>query len=92
MQACFSCGKDSQKYCEEMEKLQRKYSDFNRSDLYLMVEWFHRHSRNGFMSQRDFLEGMGFTSHAGYIFKRMFKVMDRGNNSKVYTILNIDNH
>ena len=48
-----------------------------------MIEWFHSHSLDGAMTQSDFAEAMGFTAHAGYIFQRMFDVMDADSNGEV---------
>ena len=71
------------KYWGELEKWEKRYSQFDKNDLYRMIEWFHSHSIDGVMKQPDFLEAMGFTSHASYIFQRMFDVMDRDNKGEV---------
>jgi len=81
--SCFGCGKKSKKYWGELEKLQKKYPLFDSQDLYRMIEWFHSHSLDGAMTQSDFAEAMGFTAHAGYIFQRMFDVMDADSNGEV---------
>ena len=88
---CFGCGKESSKYWGDMDKYQKKYQKFTKNDLYRMIEWFHHHSIDGNMNKSDFLEGVGFMSRAGYIFERMFDVMDKDSDGKVfYFFYNID--
>ncbi|MDR3549152.1 MAG: hypothetical protein P4M11_12985 [Candidatus Pacebacteria bacterium] len=82
---CCRCGRQAFKYWGELEQLQKRYSQFAKNDLYLMLEWFHAHSIDGTMTQADFLEAMGFTSRAGYLFQRMFNVMDQDGNGQVGT-------
>lgn len=77
------CGKKSKKYWGELEKLQRRFPQFGSQDLYRTIEWFHSHSLDGAMQRTDFVEAMGFTAHAGYIFERMFDVMDTDGDGKV---------
>jgi len=84
---CCRCGRESSKYWGEMDRLQKHYSTFQKNDLYRMMEWFHTHSIDGAMKQEDFLEAMGFTSRAGFIFQRMFEVMDKTNKGYVIFII-----
>jgi hypothetical protein len=56
---------------------------FDKHEMYNMVEWFQTHAIDGIMRQQDFLEAMGFTSHAAYIFERMFLAMDNNNDGQV---------
>ena len=77
------CGKKSMKYWGELQTFQSRYPHFSNNDLHNMIEWFHNNSIDGRMSQGDFAEAMGFTSHAAYIFDRMFKVMDKDDNGYV---------
>jgi len=82
--SCCSCGKKSLKYWGELEKLHKQYPFFSSTELYKLIEWFHSNSIYGVMKQDDFIEAMGFTPRAGYIFERMFAVMDRDHDNQVF--------
>ena len=80
---CCGCGRKNLKYWGELEKLHKKFPLFNNTELYHMIEWFHTNAIDGIMKQDDFIEAMGFSSRAGYIFERMFSVMDRDGDGQV---------
>ena len=81
------CGHVSLKYWGELEVLQKRYPSFQKNDLYKMIEWFHTHSIDGSLTCQDFVEAMGFTSHAGYMFERVFSVIDKYGKGKVFSML-----
>ncbi|MDR3549409.1 MAG: hypothetical protein P4M11_14280 [Candidatus Pacebacteria bacterium] len=83
------CGKPSLKYGGELESLNKRFPAFGKTDLYHMIEWFHSHSIDGVMKRDDFLEAMGLTSRAGYIFERMFEVMDQNSDGNVSSRLKL---